>query len=138
MAISSSSLTTIDPELPLREDDDSRASSPFDSPRRAGRLSTDETRKNRFQLAPERVSALLHAEKEVRSRSASPGLIRGHSRRSLPTLADAREDSESDDFDWGEEATSADGFRRIFKNDIAYVMRRRAEEGYGLNNVSGE
>lgn len=90
---------------------------------------------NRFQLAPERVSALLSAQRETRSRSASPGLVRGHgSRRSLPALID--EPEEPDEYEFGEEVTNADGVRRVLRHDAPFIMRRRAEEGYGLDSVS--
>lgn len=95
----------------------------------------DERRTNRFQLAPERVSALLTAQHDTRARSSSPGLVRRHgSRRSLHALID--EHDEHDDYEFGEEITNADGIRRVLRNDAAFVMRRRAEEGYGLDSVS--
>jgi len=142
LAVTTSQLHILDPdqarpkkESPAQQESNaqshrhSRAASPRPT-------SADETRKNRFQLAPERVTELLVAEREnVRSRSASPGLIRGHgSRRNIPSLLD--EPEESIDFDYGEEIRNIDGFRFVQRNDIAFVMRRRAEEGYGLKDVS--
>lgn len=109
----------------------SRPESRPDSPPRT----SDERRKNRFQLAPERVSALLVAEHEnARSRSASPGLIRGNgSRRDLRSLMDAPD--EMNDFEYGDDVENADGMRHVLRHDIAFVMRRRAEEGYSLDNL---
>lgn len=141
LAVSSSSLTVIDPEVPSRtraaSRGISRSASRVPSPTRAGRRSVvahDDWRTNRFQLAPERISALLAEEAERQSRSGYTSPMPG-SRRSMPILPD--DDDMSDDFQYGEEASNADGFRRILRHDAAYIMRRRAEQGYGLDNVSG-
>jgi hypothetical protein len=36
-----------------------------------------------------------------------------------------------------DEITDSDGTRMVMRHDIAYVMAARAEQGYGLDNVSG-
>lgn len=142
LAVSSSYVQIIDPETiprttrgtpegPSRVH--SRVHSRAVSPRR---LSTDERRKNRFQLAPERVSALLSAEKEqAQSRSASPRLIRGHDVKDHRGSLIDELDEEEDDLDHGIEVVNSEGFRQVLRHDPAMVMRRRAEEGYGLENV---
>ena len=95
---------------------------------------------NRFQLAPERVSRLLaeHAEHSI-SRSSSPG--RSSLLRSVKDVT-PREPVEDDmvnadrAVDEHEDIVGGwEGVRRILKADIAYTMRRRAEEGYGLTDV---
>lgn len=51
-------------------------------------------------------------------------------------MRDAIEEEEMDDYEFGEEITGPDGLRRVLRHDAAFVMRRRAEEGYGLDSVS--
>lgn len=38
--------------------------------------------------------------------------------------------------DFGDEATTMDDFARVLRHDVSFIMRRRVEEGYGLENVS--
>lgn len=135
LTIATAGLTSIDPEvsgLTRAPSPASHASPEPPSDRHSSNV--DERRINRFQLAPERVSALLSEQRELRSRSASPGLVRRHgSRRSLHGTVD---EDEMDDYEFGEEITGPDGLRRVLRHDAAFVMRRRAEEGYGLDSVS--
>lgn len=91
------------------------------------------TRSNRFQLPPARVNDIL-AEAE-RSRSGSPASsvyggprkLRKPGRDVAVRLSDEPRDGAT--LDW-------DGWRRILRADVGCVMRRRAEEGYNLSNVS--
>lgn len=144
--MSSTEINILDPEDPPRARSDSRPSSPQPTsrthsrqhsraPSPSRRNSADERRKNRFQLGPDRVSALLAEEHErARSRSASPNYLRA-SRRDLRSLLD-EPDEDPEEFDYGDEVTDAEGFKHVLRHDVAFVMRRRAEESYGLTNVS--
>ncbi|KAK4686827.1 SEA/GATOR complex protein SEA4/MIOS, partial [Tremellales sp. Uapishka_1] len=90
-----------------------------------------ELRYNRFQLAPERVNKLLQ-EAGSRPRSVSPSttaVLRGvtpHTPAIVP---------EKVEFDDGDEVSGREGWRRVLRNDVAYIMRRRVEEGYGLEDL---
>ncbi|TXT16066.1 hypothetical protein VHUM_00569 [Vanrija humicola] len=133
LAVSASSLFVLDPNVPSR----TRASTPGTrSPRSRSHSRpqsrdpmTDDRRKNRFQLPPERVSALLAAER-ARSRDASPS---GNGRARREDLAFEELDGEGDDY--GDEVSGPDGFRRALRHDIAWIMKRRAEEGYGFSDL---
>ncbi|GMK59926.1 hypothetical protein CspeluHIS016_0901430 [Cutaneotrichosporon spelunceum] len=134
LVIATRGLVSVDPEVwgQTRAPSPALPTSPRPpSERRASH--TDERRINRFQLAPERVSALLSQQREQRLRDESPGLVRRHgSRRSLHTMVD---EEEIDDYEFGEEITDPDGLRRVLRHDPAFIMRRRAEEGYGLDSL---
>lgn len=153
LAVSGTDINILDPEVPPRPRVESHPSaSPPRSrahsraPSRAHsrqvsrtgsptrRNSADERRKNRFQLGPDRVTALLAEEHlRARSRSASPNYLRA-SRRDLRSLLD-EPDEDPEEFDYGDEVVDSEGFRHVLRHDVAYVMRRRAEESYGLNSV---
>ncbi|WOO76939.1 SEH-associated protein 4 [Vanrija pseudolonga] len=134
LAVSASSLFILDPNVPSR----TRASTPGTrSPRSRSHSRpqsrdpmTDDRRKNRFQLPPERVSALLAAER-ARSRDASPSGIGRTGRREGLDF----EELDGEDEDYGDEVSGPDGFRRTLRHDIAFIMKRRVEEGYGLDNL---
>ena len=88
-------------------------------------------RSNRFQLHPARVNDIL--AEASRSRTGSPGSSiyagknTGKVRREIAVrmTEDLRD---THDLGW-------DGWKRVLKADVGCVMRRRAEEGYGLGNV---
>jgi len=94
----------------------------------------DFIRSNRFQLHPARVNDIL--AEASRSRTGSPGSSiyagknTGKVRREIAVRM--MEDlTDTHDLGWN-------GWKRILKADVGCVMRRRAEEGYGLSNVSGQ
>ena len=89
-----------------------------------------ETRRNRFQLAPERVSALLSAQRKSRSGWSTPASL-GRAATHEEAL-DELAHSLAVDFD---EAQGMEGFARVLRHDGSFIMRRRVEEGYGLENL---
>ena len=138
VALASSSLSVLDPdaEVPnsqqndfykdvadIDEDDDDDDDA-------------DIPRSNRFQLHPARVTDILAEASRSRNASPSNSVLRGlkpgkpHKagrQVSVRIPGDPRDDGE---LGW-------EGWRRVLSLDVGCVMRRRAEEGYGLSNVSG-
>lgn len=108
------------------DDDDDKASLTFE----------DYKRQNRFQLAPEGVSRLLHeAGASVHGRVRS-GLTSGY-QTPRSTEKGARFGEIRDIVDERQEIMGGfDGLGRILRSDVGYAMRCRAEEGYGLRDVS--
>lgn len=81
-----------------------------------------ETRENRFQLAPERITQLLAGIEQDQSESS-----RGGSPKPGGGLLHV---------DGNRVDVSAMGdLGKLIAGDIGVVMRKRAEEGYGINNV---
>lgn len=81
-----------------------------------------ETRENRFQLAPERITQLLAGIEQDQSESS-----RGGSPKPGGGLLQV---------DGNRVDVSAMGdLGKLIAGDIGVVMRKRAEEGYGINNV---
>jgi hypothetical protein len=84
-----------------------------------------QTRHNRFQLPSSRIRSILAEAEASRSRSVSPNTLRrGTSKK------EAIEDGGRGEVDMGWA-----GLKRFLKGDVGVVMRKRAEEGYGLDNV---
>lgn len=130
-AIAGSALQIIDPDS---EDRFSALLDAVDQDDQSDAEDEELTRSNRFQLNPSRVNDIL-AEAE-RSRSGSPaGSIYGGVRPSKIRQA-GREITVrmSDDVRDGANL-GWDGWRRVLQADMGCVMRRRAEEGYGMGNV---
>lgn len=117
--------------------------------------------RNKFQLPPDRVSTILNEHSRLRSfsfgaastvRPSSPPPPPPHSRPSVAAahhhIPDAltqsylARDRWHDDDPTGvindrDEITGGyEGWRRVLGGDVGVVMRRRAMEGYGLDNVS--
>ncbi|BEI89570.1 uncharacterized protein CcaverHIS019_0209320 [Cutaneotrichosporon cavernicola] len=134
LVVATTEVSSVDPEVSglTRVPSPAAPASPTRASDRRS-LHMDERRINRFQLAPERVSALLSEQWEQRSRKDLPGLVRRHgSRRSLAAMVD---EDEMDEYEFGEEITGPDGLRRVLRHDAAFIMRRRAEEGYGVDSL---
>lgn len=144
MVISASKLHTIDPE-----DEPSPQSRPHSPPingdaevddsdedDKASLTFEDYKRQNRFQLAPEGVSRLLNeAGASVQGRPKS-GLASGY-QTPRSTEKGARFGEMRDFVDEKQEIMGGfDGLGRILRGDVGYAMRCKAEEGYGLQNVS--
>ncbi|WVO16751.1 hypothetical protein L204_104435 [Cryptococcus depauperatus] len=146
VAICTSSLTILDPDitLPRSKSDQPPASQPKDL--------DPIYRRNKFQLPPERITAIL--SQHSRSRSSSPA----PSKFSRPVITDGANTKElagdamtksfmSGDRDWyehdnedlinerGEILGGYEGWRKVLGGDVSVVMRRRAMEGYGLGNL---
>lgn len=119
--------------------------------------------RNKFQLPPDRVSTILNEHSRLRSFSfGAASTIRPSSSPPPPphrpsvaaahhhipdTLTHqsylAREKWHDDDptgviNDRDEITGGYEGWRRVLGGDVGVVMRRRAMEGYGLDNVSGQ
>lgn len=118
--------------------------------------------RNKFQLPPDRVSTILNEHSRLRSFSfGAASTIRPSSSPPPPphrpsvaaahhhipdTLTQsylAREKWHDDDptgviNDRDEITGGYEGWRRVLGGDVGVVMRRRAMEGYGLDNVSGQ
>lgn len=129
VAIAGSALSVIDPDTedPNLDQAEDAASDQSDVEEE------DMTRSNRFQLNPSRVNDIL-AEAE-RSRSGSPSSsvyggprkLRKPGREVAIRLSDEPRDGA---------VLTWDGWKRSLRADMGCVMRRRAEEGYNLSNVS--
>jgi len=91
-------------------------------------------RANCFQLPPVRVSDLLAEASATRSRSISPSSSgpRPVRKREERVLSRVKEEK-----GWKEDGADIghDGLGKVLRGDVGYVMRKRAEEGYGLNDV---
>jgi hypothetical protein len=126
--IAASALSILDPDSQDTGNDDRDA----DEEDASDEEEEDFIRSNRFQLHPARVNDIL--AEASRSRTGSPGSSiyagknTGKVRReiSVRMTEDLRD---THDLGW-------DGWKRVLKADVGCVMRRRAEEGYGLSNVS--
>ena len=91
-------------------------------------------RTNRFQLPPTRLSDLVNESRASRSRSLSRTAPGSQHKDGKPHISGpVGEDGEwrEDGMDFG-----PDGLRKVLRDDVLYIMRRRAEEGYGVVNVS--
>lgn len=71
----------------------------------------------------------------MRSRSLSPAGT--HQNQGIRTAEHSLGPVKEDDV-WREDGAEMgpEGVQRVLEGDVGYVMRRRAEEGYGLGNVS--
>lgn len=116
--------------------------------------------RNKFQLPPDRVSTILHEHSRLRSfsfgaastirPSSSPppaphrpsaAAAHHHIPDTLTQAYVARDRWHADDptgviNDRDEITGGYEGWRRVLGGDVGVVMRRRAMEGYGLDNVS--
>ncbi|WVF65929.1 hypothetical protein IAT40_000667 [Kwoniella sp. CBS 6097] len=139
VAICTPSIRVLDPDLIPDSDQPEQPPSPKSPPPTARSDLLEENdnayRANRFQLAPERVTQLI-AE---RSRSASPafgtpvsGMTPFGSVNGLREWYETKEKL----VDSNEELIGGwEGWRRANGNDVGVVMRRRALEGYGLDDL---
>lgn len=85
-------------------------------------------RQNRFQLSPQ-MDQRAHF-------STSPEAVSGPSRHA-PQIPPAVDEVEAEDEDVdGDLLRGYSAWRQITAEDIGVVMRRRAEDGYGLTDVS--
>ena len=92
-------------------------------------------RSNRFQLRQPRINSIL-ANERSRSRASSTSgssLLRGvqgihDRRRGTPGEKSRRDEFVVDQLSWST-------WQRVISADVGPVMRRRAEEGYGLSQV---
>ena len=97
---------------------------------------SESTRMNRFQLSPAQASVLLAEAIPNRSRSISPtgSQVRAIAveRREVRVMDRVKEDE-----GWTEDGVelSLEELGKVLRGDVGYVMRKRAEEGYGLENV---
>ena len=89
------------------------------------------TRFNRFQLHPSRVSTILAEATNSRAPSPAPSsLLKGIQPSHTLDQAEVFPREPSDEtFSW-------DAWQRALRNDIGWIMPRRAKEGYGLSDVS--
>lgn len=100
--------------------------------------------RNKFQLPPDRVSTILHEHSRLRSSSfGAASTIRPSSPPPPPPAphAPTRDGWHAPDptgviNDRDEITGGYEGWRRVLGGDVGVVMRRRAMEGYGLDNVS--
>ena len=95
------------------------------------------TRSNQFQLAPHRITTILEEASRSRETSRASSIRdvqrpEDGSRRKIDAkeLSRRKMDNASEGLDIG-----LDGWMRVLSADVGCVMRRRAEEGYGLGNV---
>lgn len=143
MVISASRLHIIDPE-----DEPSSQSRPHSPPAngdiegddsdddKASLTFEDYKRQNRFQLAPEGVSRLLNEVGAPGHGRPKSGLTSGY-QTPRSTEKGARFGEMRDFVDEKQEIMGGfDGLGRILRGDVGYAMRCKAEEGYGLQNVS--
>ncbi|WVR03585.1 hypothetical protein IAU60_000577 [Kwoniella sp. DSM 27419] len=137
VAVYSPSLHLLDPDV--RPPADSVQQSPPQADSTAQDDAEDHDhmyRANRFQLAPERVTQLINE----RSRSASPNpAANGSGPTPFGSISGLREWYESKERklvnDDDELVGGWEGWRRVIGNDVGVVMRRRAMEGYGLDDL---
>jgi hypothetical protein len=128
VAVAGSGLSILDP-------DSAEAHSEMEDPEdEASDNEDDFVRSNRFQLNPARVNDILAEASRSRTGSpngsvfgSKPGTLRKPGREISVRMSD--DVREGGDLGW-------DGWRRALRADMGCVMRRRAEEGYGLENVS--
>lgn len=147
MAICTPALRILDPDETPDPSTPDQPESPS-TPLPTSRLEPEEPepihRANRFQLAPERVTQLI-AE---RSRSSSPVPFPFHG-TATPASEKTPFGSVNGLREWYEGTKKRDlvddneqliggweGWRRTLGSDVGAVMRRRAMEGYGLDDVS--
>lgn len=128
VAVAGSGLNILDP-------DSAESNLGVEDPEEEASDNEDDFVRSRFQLNPSRVNDILAEASRSRTGSPNgsvfgsrPGTLRKPGREiSVRMSDDAREGGE---LGW-------DGWRRALGADMGCVMRRRAEEGYGLENVSG-
>ena len=89
------------------------------------------TRVHRFQLHPSRVSTILAEASTSRAASPAPSsLLKGIQPSHTHDQAEVRSRGTLDEaFNW-------DVWQRSLRNDIGWIMQRRASEGYGLADVN--
>jgi len=125
--IAASSLSILDPDA----EDTDRNNIAQDEEDRSDDEDEEFLRSNRFQLHPARVNDIL--AEASRSRTGSPGSSiyagrnTGKVRREIAVRM-TEDIRDTHDLGW-------EGWKRVLKADVGCVMRRRAEEGYGLGNV---
>lgn len=125
------SATTLDQgEMSSTEDEDEEEDG-------ASAVNQDIPRLNRFQLAPDRVSR-LRVEHQPLSRSQSPSTIRNLPFGALAASSNGKSGNvdplDTSSRDRANEKELRE-WRRLTGVDIGVVMRRRAELGYGLEDV---
>jgi hypothetical protein len=125
------SATTLDQgEMSSTEDEDEEEDG-------ASAANQDIPRLNRFQLAPDRVSR-LRVEHQPLSRSQSPSTIRNLPFAALAASSNGKSGNvdplDTSSRDRANEKELRE-WRRLTGVDIGVVMRRRAELGYGLEDV---
>ena len=109
------------------DDEDDKASISFE----------DYKRQNRFQMAPEGVNRILAEAGASRGGRQKSGLSSGY-QTPRSTEKGARFGEMREYVDEKEEIMGGfDGLGRILRGDMGYAMRCKAEEGYGLADVSG-
>ncbi|ODN88074.1 hypothetical protein L198_06832 [Cryptococcus wingfieldii CBS 7118] len=143
IAITSSALILINPDSPST----SPTTQSFPVAEKKDKDEKDEPiyRRNKFQLAPERITAIL-AERSS-SRSASPSFTGKASYSQDPLsrsiVSEFERDKERDYYEADGEVINErdeivggyEGWRKVLSGDVSVVMRRRAGEGYGLDDL---
>ncbi|ORY34245.1 hypothetical protein BCR39DRAFT_517213 [Naematelia encephala] len=99
----------------------------------------DSPRQNRFQLPPSRVASILHDARSSRSQSPSSfaTALRGTSavRDTGHVESRGRQTVNEDLMHEADGELALAGLGRTLGTDVGVVMRRRAEEGYGLSDM---